>query len=79
MTEKSVSELYKEHIDELKRRAEAGDEFSIKSLCCLTLLCEGWRYGDPDPEDPDDGPGGGSEVDEENFIDLSAYRMRLAA
>lgn len=79
MTEKSVSELYYEHAKELERRAEAGDEFATKSLACLALICEGWRYGDPDPEDPDDGPGGGSEVDEENCVDLSAYRMRLAA
>ena len=74
MSEKSVSELYHDHVRELERRAEAGDEFALKSLCCLSLVCEGWRYGDPDPVDPGDDPGGGEEI-----IDLSKYRMRLAA
>ena len=75
MADKSISELYYEHVKELERRADVGDEFAIKSLACLVLICEGWRYGDPDPVDgPDDDPGGG-----EVIIDLSAYRMRLAA
>lgn len=69
----SVSELYREHVLELERRAEAGDEFATKSLCALALIFDGWRPGDPDPVDPDDGPGGGE------IIDLSDYRMRFAA
>jgi hypothetical protein len=44
------------------------------------LVCEGWRYGDPDPEDNPDGPDGGEDVPEgEGVIDLSKYRMGLAA
>ncbi len=71
---KSVSEHFREHINELERRAASGDEFAVRSLCCLALVLDGWRYGDPDPDDPGDGPDGGEEI-----IDLSAYRMRLAA
>jgi hypothetical protein len=75
VNEKSVSELYYEHVKELERRALDGDEFATKSLSCMWLILSGWRYGDPDPEDgPDDDPGGGEEI-----IDLSAYRMRIAA
>lgn len=56
---KSVSELYREHVEFLERMAEAGCETSTKSLACLSLLAEGWRYGDPDPVDdgPDDDGG----------------------
>lgn len=74
MTDKSVSELFREHIEELERRAEAGDEFARRSLCCLVLVHEGFCYGDPDPEDPDDDPDGGEEI-----IDFSAYLLRFAA
>lgn len=64
MSEKTVSELYREHVDELLRRALDGDEFSIKSLCCLSLAIEGFPTDD----------GGG------NVIDLSDYNTkRLAA
>jgi hypothetical protein len=72
VSEKSISELYYEHVAELERRALAGDEFSIKSLACLALVCEGWRYGDPDPYDPSDGPDGGDKV-------IEFYKYRLAA
>ena len=64
MNDKSVSELYHDHVRELERRAEAGDEFALKSLCCLSLVCEDWRYGDPDPVDPDDDPNGGEVIDD---------------
>jgi len=37
MNDKSVSELYHDHVMELERRAEAGDEFALKSLCCLAI------------------------------------------
>ena len=67
----TTSELFKAHIDELERMAEADDWFAAKSLACMALLIDGWRYGDPDPVDP---PDGGGEI-----IDLSAYRRRLAA
>lgn len=66
-----TSRLYREHVETLLAAAEAGDEIAAKSLACLALVCEGWRYGDPDPTDP---PDGGGEV-----IDLSAWRERLAA
>jgi hypothetical protein len=69
----TISELFKGHVDELLRRANSGDEFAGKSLACLSLLTDGWRYGDPDPTDPP--PDGGGEP----VIDLSAYRKRLAA
>lgn len=69
----TVSEHFKSLVDELQRRAECGDEFSLKSLAALALLAEGWRYGDPDPDDggPDDG---GCEV-----VELADVLLRRAA
>lgn len=61
-----TSRLYREHVETLLAAAEAGDEIAARSLACLALVCEGWRYGDPDPTDPPDDGGG-------NVIDLSAY------
>lgn len=79
MSDKSISELYYEHVAELERRSLAGDEFATKSLACLALIYEGWRYGDPDPYDPDD-PDGGDEVPEvDDGKVIQFYRCRLAA
>jgi hypothetical protein len=63
----TTSEHFTAHVLELEARALAGDEFSIRSLCAMSLLAEGWRVGDPDPVDtpPDDG----GEV-----VNLAAYR-----
>lgn len=72
----TVASAYAEHIDELERRAMAGDEFATRSLCAMVLLKEGWRPGDPDPDPEDDGPDGGETVFDDNVIDLVA---RLAA
>lgn len=60
--EGTISKLYREHVERLLASCEAGDEYDCKSLACLALVCEGWRYGDPDPVDPDD-PDGGETVD----------------
>lgn len=68
----TTSEHYKALVDELLGKAEAGDLLAVRCLAALSLLAEGWRYGDPDPRD--DPPDGG-----ESVIDLSTYRMRLAA
>ena len=57
-----TSEAYRRHLEELEFLAIEGDEFAIKTLACITLLLEGWRYGDPDPDDGDDGPGGGEVI-----------------
>lgn len=55
----TTSELYREHVEQLLLLSDAGDEMAAKSLACLALVCEGWRYGDPDPTDPGpDGDGG---------------------
>ncbi len=57
----TVSDHFREHVELLEKLADAGDEIAAKSLASIILLCEGWRYGDPDPAD-DDGPdddGGG--------------------
>lgn len=55
----TLSEHYKAHVELLERLAEAGDEMATRSLACLALLAEGWRYGDPDPSEggPDDDGG----------------------
>lgn len=71
----TVATAYAEHIDELERRAIAGDDFAVKSLACMVLLKEGWKPGDPDPTDDDD-PDGGERVFDDNVIDLMG---RLAA
>ncbi len=68
-----TSKAFKAHIDELRARAEGGDVVSIKSLSAIALLAEGWRYGDPDPSDDPPNCGG------ESIVNLSAYRLRLAA
>lgn len=67
---KSTSELFKEHVDALVALSEGGDLMARKSLACLSLLAEGWRYGDPDPVDPPDG--GGEEADD-NVIQFGPY------
>jgi hypothetical protein len=71
----SVAKAFSEHVDELERRALAGDDFATRSLAAMVLLKEGWRPGDPDPTDDDD-PGGGEYVENHNVIDLMG---RLAA
>lgn len=53
-----TSVLFKEHIDLLRSLQDAGDEIAAKSLACMVLLLDGWRFGDPDPIDPPDGDGG---------------------
>ena len=58
----TTSEAYRAHVELLQDLAEQGDETAAKSLACLALLSEGWRYGDPDPLAPDDGPGGGEVI-----------------
>ena len=68
----TTSEHYKALVDELLGKAEAGDLLAVRCLAALSLVVEGWRYGDPDPTD--DPPDGG-----EPIVDLSAYRTRLAA
>lgn len=65
---------YNEHVAELVRRADLGDQFAGKTLAALSLLNYGWRPGDPDPADGPDDDGGG-----ESVVDLSAYAARLAA
>ena len=72
ITTSKTSITFKAHIDELRQRAELGDQLAIRSLACIALVIEGWRYGDADPPDPP--PDGGGEP-----IDLAAYRLRLAA
>jgi hypothetical protein len=63
----SLSEHFFDHIEALERLALAGDELATRSLACMALLIEGWRYGDPDPVDSP--PDGGGEV-----INLDLWR-----
>ena len=67
-----TSKAYKALVDELQAKWEAGDLFAAQCLAALSLVCEGWRYGDPDPVDPPPSDGG-------EPINLAAYRLRLAA
>ena len=69
----STSEAYKALVDELMGKWEAGDLLAARCLAALSLVCEGWRYGDPDPTDAPPSDGG------EPIINLAAYRLRLAA
>lgn len=68
----NTSAIATEHILEVTRRAEDGDDFSVKTLCVLALFSEGWRPGDPDPTDTP--PDGGGEL-----IDFLAYRQARAS
>lgn len=54
----TFSEHYKAHVDALTALAEAGDEMAIRSLCCMSMLAQGWRYGDPEGGDGPDDDGG---------------------
>lgn len=67
-----TSKAYKTLVDDLVKRGEAGDTLAVRCLSAMSLLCEGWRYGDPDPTDPP--PSNGGEP-----VNLAAYRLRLAA
>lgn len=57
----TTNQAYKDLVDELVRREALGDEFARQVIGAMALLCAGWRYGDPEPEDytdpvpPDDG------------------------
>lgn len=73
---KTTSQLFKEHVDALLALAERDDLMARKSLACLSLLAEGWRYGDPDPVDPPDG-GGEDEDADDNVIQFGHYDAYL--
>ena len=68
----ATSKAYKALVDELLEKAEAGDTLAVRCLGALALVCERWRYGDPDPTDPPSSDGG-------EPVNLAAYRLRLAA
>lgn len=54
-----MSEILRRHVAYLESLAVAGDEMATRTLGCLALLAQGWRYGDPDPvEGGPDGDGG---------------------
>lgn len=64
----TVSEHYKAHVEYLEALATAGDEMAMRSLACLSLLAEGWRYGDPDPVDGGPDGDGGLPLDNEVIV-----------
>lgn len=66
----TVSEAFRNHVEELERRALFGDIFAAQSLDAIALVVTGWRYGDPDPTDD---PDGGGEV-----VDMAQYRRAAA-
>lgn len=67
----TVSEAFRQHVEELQRRSIFGDRFAAQSLSAIALVASGWSYGDPDPTDGPDG--GGGEV-----IDLRRYLEKVA-
>lgn len=72
-TDAEVYAKFMEHVKKLEAQAIAGDLDAVRSLACMALLAEGFRYN------PDDG---GETVDlgvNENVVDLREYRGRLAA
>lgn len=77
----TVSEHFKAHVDELLKRSLEGDSFATKSLVALSLLRQGWRYGDPDPDGDDPDPGEVAEVElGSNVVDLHEFlTVRKAA
>ena len=54
----STSRNYKVLVDELIEKMNAGDFFAQRVVGAMALLASGWRYGDPDPVEPDDGDDG---------------------
>lgn len=57
----NTRQLFEEHILHLQAMAELGDETSIRSLCCMALIAEGF---------PDDGgdDGGGTVVYLQDYL-----------
>ena len=74
MTEKSISDLFKAHVDALIELSDAGDCMATKSIACMALLAEGWRCGDPDPADPPPDDGGGEDA-ESNIIRFASVKQ----
>lgn len=64
-----TSRAYKALVDELTEKMDQGDEFAQRVVGAMALLAEGWRYGDPDPIDPDD-PDGEPVIDTSNVTVL---------
>ena len=60
----TVRDLFSDHVEAIKAAALIGDDFAIKTLCCLALLVGGF-------------PGGGG--DGEVVIDFETWRMKRAA
>ena len=70
-----ISASFKQHIADLILLSECNDIVAKKSLACLSLLSDGWRYGDPDPSDSP--PDGGGE-EHPNVIFFNSLRRRAA-
>lgn len=68
---KRCTEVYNDHIGQIAKQAQSGDMHAVVTISIISLLLNGWRPGDPDPEDD---PNGGGEP-----IDFSFYRERRAA
>ena len=62
--DRTVRELFVEHVKVIETAALNGDDFANKTLACMALLVGGF-------------PGGGG--DGETVIDLDAWRMKRAA
>lgn len=67
-----LDQSFFDHVDELTRMSDGGDELATRSLAAMALLAEGWRPGDPDPDNGPDGDGG-----EPNVIPLGTHPLTL--
>lgn len=68
----TITEIFLQHVKILTGMSERGDEVATRSLAAMALLAEGWRPGDPDPDNGPDGDGG-----EPNVIPLGTHPLTL--
>lgn len=69
-TDAQVYRAFMLHVKKLEKQAIAGDKDAIRSLACMALLAEGFKYEGPDPDDGED-----IHVDGAEIIDFTKYKL----